>query len=332
MAGQGSGLAVIGSVKERLAAWATEAADDADLDTVSAFIIYRLSLFADAECCAWAAVETLAKGVRKSVRTVQYRMRELEEAGLVRNTGRVHMTETERPRPVPIYQLAPEVEGLGKRAGRGATGADSAPVAAPTGAENEAYGCNRAAPVMKELKGTESFASLRAGAREPDYADFERVEAAYPQLGLGFTNRTAAWAAFQAVVLEGAEPAELAGCAERYAADPVLKTRQYGPVSLDKWLSEGRWRGWRASARQASAGMGAGLPLELTAAVVARLGAKWAAQLLEGAKWRVRARALVCASDRRAEKLLADMADWFSEQGIGVRGPAAAEPAEEGVE
>ena len=50
-----------------------------DLDPTSKFLLHRLALYADAEGCAWASVPTLAAECNVSERTVQYKMRAMED-------------------------------------------------------------------------------------------------------------------------------------------------------------------------------------------------------------------------------------------------------------
>ena len=288
---------MMAGLKERLLAWVE---DQGDLDTVSKFILYKLAQFADAECCGWAAVKTLAASVNKSERTVQYRLREMEEAGLIEKTGRDHMTAGKYPRPVPIYRLAPHVEGLGRVQ---ISGAESAPEGG-LGCKNRGSRVQLSAPVYEPKEPTEEVDTSSERAREPAdgrevrlAATFAAIEAAYPKLGLGFTDRSMAWAALLRLDEAGEDVSGLAEAAGRYAADPILRKRDYGPVALQRWLAEGRYRGWlpdpATPSAEASAPAGpADLPPDV-AKIFEPKGADWRRSWLRGAVWREADRTLL---------------------------------------
>jgi len=288
-------------VKERLLAWVD---DRGELDPVSKFILYKLAQFADAECCGWAKVKTLAVSVNVSERTVQTRLRDLEGAGLIERTGKEHMTEGRYPRPVPIYRLAPGVKGLDERK---IWGANSAPEA-DLGCKNSRFGVQLAAPVYEPKEPTEESDDSSERARDRDArgqggpgqgleAVFAAIEAAYPQKGLGFTVQEQAWAALIRLFETGVDVAALPAAAARYAADPILKKRDFGPVGLQRWLGEGRYRGWLPepaagpAAPQAGRGAALTLPDEVEAVFAARTPA-WRASWLRDAQWDGAARTL----------------------------------------
>lgn len=282
-------------VKERLLAWVD---DRGELDPVSKFILYKLAQFADAECCGWAKVKTLAVSVNVSERTVQTRLRDLENAGLIERTGKEHMTEGRYPRPVPIYRLAPGVKGLDDRP---IWGANSAPET-DLGCKDSRFGVQLAAPVYEPKEPTEESDDSSERARDRDAtgqggpgrgleAVFAAIEAAYPQKGLGFTVQEQAWAALIRLFETGVDVAALPAAAARYAADPILKKRDFGPVGLQRWLGEGRYRGWLEPAPQAAepgvagAVAQAALPADV-AEVFEGKTAPWRASWLSGAVWR----------------------------------------------
>jgi hypothetical protein len=78
-------------------------------------------------------------------RTVQYALRRLEADGLIRRTGEMHtLNEGSRfPRKVPIFQIAPGVEGVDPLA---ASGAKSAPEPDALGCKAELAGVQLGAP------------------------------------------------------------------------------------------------------------------------------------------------------------------------------------------
>lgn len=240
----------VGATKEKLLAWAqgVETCGERRMDPAGGFMLYKLAQFADAECCAWSAVSTLAAAVRVSERTVQYRMREFEAAGLIRRTGRVHQIETKAGvRELPIYQLAPAVEGLGFTA---CSGAASAPQDGASGAKSGAFGCKSLHPIIEPIEPNSetNVSSAGEGARE---ALFDEVQGAFHPRGLGFTHLDRARAHLWRLLDDGLDGAVLVRAAAAYTADRTVKNRDVG---LDAWLANGRWRAWSGTGAAANDG------------------------------------------------------------------------------
>lgn len=271
-------------------------------------ILKELCHFADAECVTWSPVATLAYAANCNERTVQYHLRKLEAEGLLEPTGGTHRLE-DSTRSVPLYRLAPRVEGLGLREGctpppppiaaaceGGASGPSMGAKIAPI---EPGYGCKSTSSMG--AKGLHPHKEILGNPEEAD-ASSERardidldgvlagIEAAYPRRGIGITDRSAAWAALVRLAGEGVEVADLPAAAARYAADPILRKSDYGPVSLQRWLGEGRYRGWLpepaagAEAPQAGRGPALTLPDEVEA-VFAGKTAAWRASWLREARW-----------------------------------------------
>ena len=316
-------------MKEDLLEWVDKRYE---LDLASKFILYKLAQYADAECCAWAKVATLSKHANCSERTVQNRLLMLREKGYLRDTGRTHRLEETR-RSVPIYQLAPQVDGLGRKQRRDddpapirprATGANSAPIENLRVQESTPSGAAACTPY--ELKEpNESSNELSTQARERE-AMFDQVERAYPRAGLGVSDRSMAWRAFLDLVAAGVDMGQLVEAAGRYAADPMLRKRDFGPVSLQRWLAEGRYRGWlaqddepRQSAAPRSAFAG---PAELRAAVAQAKGETFAASYVDRSGWDDQAKAIVPWSSTAAERLRGAAA-IISEFGASIGTPQA---------
>lgn len=320
--------------KNKLLDWVDE---QAQLDTVSKYILDKLARYADADCCAWAKVATLAGYVNKSERTVQQRLRLMQEQGLLKDTGRTHRLEGST-RSVPVYQMAPDVEGLGKRSkGPDSMGAKSAPIAAH-GCRNDG-GMGEAVFTRIEPRNLEQSndCSERGREREDsgsegqgeglDVAALERlfaqVEAAYPRLGLGFSDRSMAWRAFLDLAGQGVDVAQLPGAAARYAADPVLRKRDFGPVSLQRWLSEGRYRAWMPAA-EAEAVAGAAPPKaawlgppEIRAAAVSLRSEGWATRL-DRCGWDPERRAIVAPGTNTASDINSVLHLRLRDMGVSV--------------
>lgn len=273
--------------------------DLVDLDAEATIIVTKLAAFADEECCGWAKVETLAKAARCSVRTAQYRLRVLIERGYIRDTGQRHRLK-DSTRSVPVYLVGPLAEAVDNPS----MGAEAAPIEPEYGCKTDG-GMGAAACTPKEPKEpSRSSDELLTRARE---TDFDRLEAAYPRLGLGFTDRSMARRAFVDLVGGGADPAALIAAAAAYAADPVLKRRDYGPVGLHRWLSEGRYRAWTPSAREdaPAAKSPARTPFAGPAEVAEELvaAAPSAAACLVGAGWREADRTVLAPSGWAATEL-----------------------------
>lgn len=289
------------------------------LDSVSKYILEKLAGFADAECCAWAKVETLAEAVNVSDRTIQTRLRKLEADGLIERTERTHRLKGST-RSVPIYQLAPEEAGLGLKV---SMGENPAPIGSH-GCKSDG-GMGEAVFTPKEPTGTEgeSYDSpMRERARER--AAFGDLEAAYPRGGLKVTDREAAWQELCILADQGVEIEQLAACARAMAVDPVIKRRDYGPPSMQAWLSRGQYRGWwpEAPAAAAEAATPAGaLPEELAEAFGPTFIQTWA----QGAIWNAEDRVLVTRLGVQAAKFRSDKADVLAAQAVTVLSRAEAD-------
>lgn len=209
--------------------------DQQQLDIRTKFILKELAAYADPACCAWSKVETLAYAASCSARTVQNHLALLKEEGLIVDTGRLHRLD-DSTRSVPIYQLAPKIEGLGRRISMGEI---SAPI--------PAHGCNPDRGMGEEglhphKENTGEQEAIASSGRERE-AQFLALEDAVPPATLKFTDRDAAFAAFVVVVEAGIDPAELVGCARRMAEDPAYRSRKF-PPPLETWLAKGQFRGW----------------------------------------------------------------------------------------
>ena len=237
------------TTKEDLLKWVN---DQQQLDPTSKFILYRLAQFADADCCAWSKVETLATAVNVSRRTVQLRIARFEGEGLIRRTGRAHEL-TPGPkgaRVVPIYQLAPLVPGLGAPAD---SGANSAPQSAIGVQESDHSGAAGFTP--NELNRTEVRADALTVCERARSAGFDEALAAYPQTGLAVTDFPRARQAWLSVTAEVAPDVLLAAIADYVARDRALAKGDYGAPAFEKWLLSERWRAWLpADVRGAAAG------------------------------------------------------------------------------
>lgn len=217
------------NMKTRLYQWVD---DQQQLGPREALILTKMAAYADADGCAWSKVATLAYESRSSERTVHYVLRKFEADGLIRDTGRKHRLDG-TTRDVPIYQLAPEVEGLGMRGSIPAKAAGVPVDGCKSGGGIPAIRL-QTQEIMEFTPSDEGDASARDRL-------FERLEAAYPKRGLGFTNRGRARSELWALLDAGLDGELLVRAAVAYAADRSVKRADQG---LDHWLADGKYRGW----------------------------------------------------------------------------------------
>lgn len=258
--------------------------DQQQLDMRTKFILKELAAFAGPDCCAWCKVDDLAYAANCTVRTVQYHLAALQEAGLIKATGRLHRLENST-RSVPWWQLAPDVEGLGAAEGMGAKiapiapapmgEAQAAPMAEPWVQSGEGMGATGLHPHMENSGEHTGAKAPSPRAREAAFAELER---ATPKALLKYADRGVAFAAFCDLLDAGVTVAQLVAAAGRMAADPAFKTRKY-PPALEDWLGKGQWRGWDgedapgAGMHPASAPIGSPVPPEIEAVFLAVIGA-----------------------------------------------------------
>lgn len=297
--------------------------DQQQLDPLSASVLEKLAQFADAEGCAWAKVDTLAMKTRLSIRAVQIRLRKLEAEGLIENTGRSHRLKNST-RSVPIYQLAPDIEGFGVDS---SMGAQRAPIDVAWVHEDASMGapaCTRIG--LKGDLGESDDSPLRERARER--AAFAELEAAYPKAGLKITDREAAWIALCALADDGVEIEQLAACAQAMAVDPTIKRRDYGPPSMQSWMTRGQFRGWWPDDdAEAATAEPPRTACAIPADVVEGLGEGFVAVWAGDAQWRETERTIVTRLGVQAARIRADKRVELSRLGVRVVSQAeAAEP------
>lgn len=239
------------SQKGRLLDWVD---DQVQLKADATIVLGKLAQFAGVTHRSWSPVPKLARWARCSVRRVGYILRELEAEGLIENTGEWHRLE-DSTRSVPVYQLAPQVAGLGLREGEGAGGR----IPAPGAGMGASHGCTdggvslHAGAGADEPQEPQSFASLtgRARAGEADgeagqgkrdrWAMFWKAEALFPAGGKGGFSQARAKAAWSVLVDDqGVAEARLVEACRRCGADPANEPgRRFR--AMHTWLADGGW-------------------------------------------------------------------------------------------
>jgi hypothetical protein len=285
--------------KADLMKWADERVE---VDLECKVILQKLAAYASEDGDTWSKVETLAYHANCSVRTIQLRLKWLKENGYLRDTGRTHRLK-DSTRSVPLYVLQPTLEAELEPV---SMGANSAPIDRAWVQNSEGMGATGCAP--KDTRDTsESSDELSTRARALDEW-FEQLEAAYPRIGLGFTDRTMARRAFTDLVASGVDPAALVAAAAAYRDDPIVKRRDYGPVALQRWLGEARYRAWLpgpapevAAIRPEPAGPQCAVPPRVVAKLTAASSdaAKW----LLGSDWREGDQAILVRTETAAVEL-----------------------------
>lgn len=296
--------------------------DQTEIDPLSKYILEKMAAFADAEACGYAVVSLIAKKVNTSERTVQRRLRDLEELRLIENTGRTHRLR-DSTRSVPIYQIAPDVEGFGRSHSMG----DNAVTHrnGPWVTKSVGMGDTVVTRIDTKESNGESYDSP-ACARARERAAFEDLEKAYPKAGLKITDREAAWIAICALADMGVEIETLAACAAAMATDPLTKKRDFLP-SMQAWMTRGQYRGYWPDdpvsevVAVAPIVAGDGVPAD----VVEGLGAAFLAAWAPGATWRAADRTLVVRLGLQASKFRNDKRADLQRLGVRVVGASEAD-------
>lgn len=163
--------------------------------------------------------------------------------------------------------------------------------------------------------------SLNARAGEDD--GFEAAMAAYPDSGRGVTNVTAAREAWALALTEAGGIERLTAAVRAYAADPMLKRRDYGAPSLQRWLGEGRWRAWtpEGEAQRRSAWDG---PDNVRSVVADAMGPGAAASYVDPSAWDPVRRAVVTRTATAADRLRRGAGRALKAIGVSVQVRGAA--------
>lgn len=308
-----------GPSKIDLMKWADERRE---VDLISKVILQKFAGYASEDGDTWCKVETLADHANCSVRTLQSRLSALKESGYLFDTGRTHRLKRST-RSVPIYLLQPSVEAAEPTV---SMGANSAPIAGYGCKESGGMGATARTPKdTKEPNDSSDELSTRARERE---AVFDQIEDGYPRAGIGVSDRSQALRAFHDLADRGVDIGALPAAAARYAADPMLKRRDFGPVSLQRWLGEGRYRGWLevaaapspTASRQRTAFAG---PADLKARIEAEKGEVFVTTYLDPAAWDDEAKILTPFSVAGARKL-AEVRHIIRDFGASIGAPITA--------
>lgn len=223
-------------------------------------LLFILAEYAGADGVCFPSQETLSSRSRLSVRAVRDNLALLVGQGLIVTERRARKDGSRASDAIRLLYYVPEQPAERPRPQRKEQPAKSAGCElstalgdsnAETAIDNRQISpvdnrqISQGQPAM--IAGLTSFEpvteAITSDARAVEDC-LTAIEAAYPRKGLGWSNRHAARLALEGLADEGFDIGLLPAAAARYAADPLLAKREYGPVKLERWLSEGRYRGW----------------------------------------------------------------------------------------
>lgn len=299
-------------------------------------LLVLLGDYADEDGFAWPSIARMAAELQRSERHVSRLLKSLTDAGRLFGFE-VTDAATGRTRPrvyfFPLDGVGPDENLLlayeAKVGGR-VTRVSSSLTAAEGGEGDTGVMGEGDTGVMGRVTRESSLElplyperdltiSLDARASEADGSDdgFGAALAAYPDSGRGVTDVTAALAAWRAVLVEAGGVERLTAAVRAFAADPMLKRRDYGAPSLQRWLREGRWRAWLPEAAPVMRRAWEG-PDEVRAAVASVMGAGALASYLDPARWDGERRVVLARNGYAAARLRVDAGRALKAIGVSV--------------
>lgn len=203
-------------------------------------VMYLANKASDDGTGIWCSKHTIAKHTELSLATVKRVVREFIAEGILVATG---MRQTSAHGQTVVYRIVLEVVGtlepLRPEKGSTATGVTANPVqpTPPTGVTvNPRPGSGR--PPNNPKNNPMNPPPPRAGAREAEEADLEKVWEAYPADRR--RDRTTCLRRMREALAE-VSPDELLAAVRAYAAESEGFTRSKVSFS-DNWLRDGKWR------------------------------------------------------------------------------------------
>lgn len=213
--------------------------DGSRVDMRTKTILKELASFAGEDCCAWAQIATLEWAANCVDRTVQRCLEKLLEHGLIERTTRTHRLAGST-RSVPIYRLAPHVEGLGKPVSMGEKMSPIDEVWVTSGASMGDTSCHPHR-VQGDQESSDELSQREGESAQAREILLSEIEAAMHRRMVAVSDRAAYRAALEALAAEGVDLAVMPGCLRRWGEDPLFVGRR-APVPFEKWLASGQWR------------------------------------------------------------------------------------------
>jgi len=214
------------------------------LDVTSKFILNRLASFADIDDCVWVRVADLVQQTGASERTVQYRLRNLEKAGHIKRTDRLHRIGT---RVIPIYELQVDhvvvsdvlkdrKDRRTREAESRSMGARPAPMADAVCTPMGATVCTPKEPIRDSELADANSTRVRA----PEGVA-ETIWEAWSTAGKASSSLRLVQRAVRDELATGADPERVLAGSLVYAADKTRWGSSGRPVSPHKFLADGCW-------------------------------------------------------------------------------------------
>ena len=165
----------------------------------------------------------------------------------------------------------------------------------------------------------ESPDGLSRGERASETDDrFGEALSAYPASGRGITNVPAAEEAWVAARTKAGGDVRLLAAVRAYAADPMLKRRDFGAPSFQRWLRESRWRAWLTEG-EAQAGLPTWAGPDAVRDIAARvLGDGPMASYFDPARWDSERRLVVTPTRYAADQLTRRIGRDLHALGVGI--------------
>lgn len=159
--------------------------------------------------------------------------------------------------------------------------------------------------------------SLDASASE-ESDGFDAALTAYPVSGQRVTSEPAARAAWAEALTPAGGVERLTAAVRAFAADPVLKRRDYGAPSFQRWLGEGRWRAYLPATEAATVRAVWTGPEDVAAIVGGVMGPGPLASYFEPARWDGERRAIVTRTGFAADRLRQDAGRALRAIGVSI--------------
>lgn len=287
-------------------------------------LLVLLGDYADEDGFAWPSIARMAKELQRSDRHVKRLLKSLTDCGRLygfdvvdagngRTRPRVYFFPIGGEPPCAsalrayeskiggrVTPVSPSLPDISKNEGEGDTGVTREGDTGVTGR------VTRESPLELPLYPERDLTiSLDASARaEVDAVGFDEALAAYPASGRGVTDVQSARDAWAEVVPKAGGVDRLLAAVRACAADPMLKRRDFGAPSFQRWLREDRWRAWLGEAEPSSPAriVWTG-PDEVASAVASVMGPEARASYFDPARWDGARRAIITRTGYAADRL-----------------------------
>jgi len=311
-------------------------------DPAARGIINRLASVADDDDCAWMRVDDLAQRVGVSVRTIQSRLRKLENPdpdassaegfgfALIRATGRMHRIGT---RSVPIYELLVDHELVGsvlrERKARKLADAERRSMgAAACTHRSEAIdtvctpmGATVCTP--NETIRDSEFTNVHSERARSPKGVAEAILAAWPEVHRTRSSVREITGAVSGEVRGGADLVRIEAAALAYAANPKAWGVSGEPMAPHKLITSGRWETFVPVAGDAKGSARARTAFacdRFRRVVLAAKGPTWVASYLDPCGWDAETRTVDPRLKDRAAKLRSEIGDLLKSEGVKLKG------------